>query len=179
MSAVMTLPRRAATRAGRLPLRWRITSVAVLGALNVAVAGAAVRLAAQGRQASGVESARAAALAAARVEIPRILSYDYRRISADLARAASNTTGQFRGQFGILASQLIGPAAAQEHTVTRATVPGAAVVSATAGRVVVLLFIDQITTSKAQPQPQQVASQIQVTMERAGGRWLVAQFRAL
>jgi hypothetical protein len=45
--------------------------------------------------------------------------------------------------------------------------------------VVVLLFIDQITTSKAQSQPQQVASQIQVTMERAGGRWLVAQFQAL
>jgi Mce-associated membrane protein len=53
------------------------------------------------------------------------------------------------------------------------------VVSATADQVVVLLFVDQSTTNKTQQQPQQVASQVRVTMQQAGGRWLVAQFQAL
>lgn len=176
---VRTLPRRFVTRAGQLPLRWRITSMAVLGAGGVAVAVAAVLLAVEARHDDAVQRARSAALAAATTEIRQILSYDYRSIGSDLARANSDTTGQFRGQFEVLASQLISPAATQQHTVTKATVPNASVVSATADQVVVLLFIDQSTTSKTLNQPQQVASQVRVTMEHVGGRWLVAQFQAL
>jgi Mce-associated membrane protein len=176
---VAALPRRSVTRAGRLPLRWRITSMAVLGAGVVAVAVASVLLATEAHRDDTGERARGAALAAATTEIRQILSYDYRNIGSDLATANSDTTGQFRGQFGILAGQLIGPAATQQHTVTTATVPNASVISATADQVVVLLFIDQSTTSKAQPKPQLTASQIRVTMEYVGGRWLVAQFQAL
>ena len=177
--SVRGLPRRAVARAGELPRGRRITAAAVLGVLVAGVAATAVRLAVQAHDDAAVAAARTIALAAARTDIRQILSYDYRSISADLARARSDTTGEFRGEFAVLASQLIGPAAAQQHTITWATVPAASVVSATADRVVVLLFIDQNTANKAQPQPQQVASQVRVTMQRAGGRWLVAQFQAM
>ncbi|HZC41712.1 MAG TPA: hypothetical protein VE343_13625 [Streptosporangiaceae bacterium] len=173
------LPGRAVTRAGRLPRRWRITVAAVLIVLVAGAAMTAVRLAAEAGRDAAVARARSGALAAATADMRQILSYDYRSIGADLARARADTTGQFRGEFGILAGQLIGPAAREQRTVTRATVPDAAVISATADRVVLLLFIDQTTTSKARQQPQRAASQVRVTMERAGGRWLVAQFQAL
>lgn len=173
------LPRRWAGRAGRLPLRWRVTAVAMLGAAAAAAGVAAAGLAAAAHRDDAVARASAAARAAASADIRQILSYDYRRIGADLARARADTTGEFRGEFGLLASQLIGPAATQQRTVTRASVPDAAVISATPDQVVVLLFVDQVTTSKPQPQPQRADSQVRVTMQRVGGRWLVAQFQAL
>lgn len=173
------LPRRCVTQAGQLPLRWRITSMAVLAAAAAAAAVTAGRLGIGAHRDGALAQARNAALTAAAAEIPQILSYDYRRIGADLARARSDTTGVFRGQFGVLASQIIGPAATQQHTVTRATVPAVSVLSATADQAVLLVFVDQSTTSKAQPAPQQAASQIRVTMQQIGGRWLVAQFQAL
>jgi Mce-associated membrane protein len=176
---VRGLPRRSVSRAGRLPQRWRITSMAALAVLTAGAAAAAVSLGLRAGQDDAVAAARTAALAAARTEIRQILSYDYRRIGADLARARGDTTGEFRGEFQLLASQLIRPAATAQHTITWATVPGAAVVSATPDRVVVLLFIDQDTASRAAPQPQQVGSQVRVTMQRVAGRWLIAQFRAL
>lgn len=175
MSAGQSLP----ARAGRLPRRWRITSLVALTALVAVTAWAALRLAARVRQDDAVAQARTAALAAAATEIRQILSYDYRSIGADLTRARNDTTGQFRGEFAVLASQLIGPAASQQHTVTTAAVPAASVVSATPDQVVVLLFIDQRTQSRVRPQPQQTAGQLRVTMQRVGGRWLVAQFQAL
>ena len=153
--------------------------MAVLAVLAVAVGVTADRLAVHAQHDDAVAQARTAALAAAKTELPQILSYDYRSIGSDLATARADTTGQFRGEFNLLASQLISPVAGQQHTVTRATVPDAAVVSATADQVVVLLFIDQSTTSKKRQQPQQEASQVRVTMERSGGRWLVSQFQAL
>lgn len=153
--------------------------MAVLGALAAAAAVAAVRLAVTARRDAAVAHARSAALAAATADMRQILSYDYRSIGPDLARARNDTTGEFRGEFRILASQLIGPAARQQQTVTTATVPDASVVSASARQVVVLLFIDQSTTSRTRPAPQLASSQIRVTMQLAGGRWLVAQFQAL
>jgi Mce-associated membrane protein len=173
------LPRRASRRAGGLALRWRVTSMAVLGVL---VAGTAVTsgfLVVKVRHDQATQSAENAAMAAAATDIGQILSYDYRHISTDLARANSDTTGEFSGQFGVLAGQLIGPAAAQQHTVTKATVPIASVISSSGNEVVVLAFVDQSTTNKSQAKPQQNVSQVQVTMEDVGGRWLVERFQAL
>ena len=174
-----SLPRRAAARAGRLPLRWRITSMAVLGVLAAAAAVSAVLLGMAAHHDAATSRAGSAAQKAAAADIRQILSYDYRRLNADLATATSDTTGEFRQQFGILAGQMIGPAATQQQTVTKASVPNASVVSATTDRVVVLAFVDQTTTSKAHPQPQKVASQVRVTMQQSGGRWRVARFQAL
>jgi Mce-associated membrane protein len=179
LAGLRALPGCAAVKAGRLPRRWRIGSMAVLGMMVLAAAVVTVRLAAAAHRDEAVMRARHAALAAAAAEMRQILSYDYRSIGSDLAKARSDTTGQFRGEFGVLASQLIGPAARQQHTVTRATVVSAAVASAAANRVVVLLFIDQHTASKARPSFQLTASQVRVTMELTGGRWLVAQFQPL
>jgi Mce-associated membrane protein len=179
LGRVSALPGYAAARAGRLSLRRRIISVAALGALAVAAAVSAALLAVAAHHDDATSPVSAAAQQAATTEIKQILSYDYRSLGSDLARAKSDTTGQFSQQFSALAGQIIVPAATQQQTVTTVTVPNVSVVSATADRVVVLLFIDQSTTNKTQRQPQQVAGQVRVTMQQTGGRWLVAQFQAL
>lgn len=173
------LPGGAAAMAGRLPLRWRITSMAVVGILAVAAVVSAVLLAIKAHHDDVAARAGTAARQAATAEIQQILTYDYRTLNTDLARAGNDTTGEFHQQFGTLSGQIIAPAAAQQQTVTRATVPNASVVSATSSQVVVLMFIDQSTSSRSQRQPQQVASQVRVTMQQDGGRWKVAQFQPL
>jgi Mce-associated membrane protein len=176
---VRGLPARAAQGAGRIRPRWRIVSLAVLVLL---VAGAGfwdASLASQQSQTQQTQNAENAAMAAATTDVGQILSYDYQHLTADLAQASRDTTGEFNSQFAVLATELISPAATQQHTITKATVPDVSVVSATGNQVVVLAFVDQSTTDKSQPKAQKNVSQVKVTMQNVGGRWLVEQFQAL
>ena len=176
---VVRLPGRASRGAGRLRLRWRVILMAVLVVLVAGSAAEAASLATQQSNHTAEQSAQNAAMAAATTDIEQILSYNYRDLSADLTKASSDTTGEFNGQFGVLASQLIGPTAAKEHTVTKATVPDASVISGSGNQVVVLLFVDQSTTNDKQKKAQENVSQVRVTMENVAGRWLVEEFQAL
>ena len=175
----VSLPRRIARRAGRIPAGWRIATVTVLTLLVAGSGVAAGILDTQTSNNTSTQQERDAAVAAAKTEIPQVLSYNYKTLSADLARASADTTGQFSGQFGVLASQLIGPNAKKQQTVTKAAVPVAAAVDSSGNQVTVLVFVDQSTTSKAQPKAQTNASQLRVTMQKVNGRWLVEQFTAL
>jgi Mce-associated membrane protein len=175
----VSLPRRIALRAGRVPAAWRITIVVVLTLLVAASGVAAGILDTQTSNDTATQQERDAATAAAKTEVPQILSYNYKTLSADLARASADTTGQFSGQFGVLAGQLIGPNATKQQTVTNAAVPVAAAVDSSGNEVTVLVFVDQSTTSKQQPKAQKNASQLRVTMQKVKGRWLIEQFSAL
>jgi Mce-associated membrane protein len=175
----VSLLRRIALRAGRVPAAWRITIVVVLTLLVAASGVAAGILDTQTSNDTATQQERDAAAAAAKTEVPQILSYNYKTLSADLARASADTTGQFSGQFGVLAGQLIGPNATKQQTVTNATVPVAAAVDSSGNEVTVLVFVDQSTTSKQQPKAQKNASQLRVTMQKVKGRWLIEQFSAL
>lgn len=175
----VSLPRRIARRAGRVPGRWRVAIVTVLGLLVAGSGVAAGLLDTQTSNDAATQQNRDAAVAAAKTEVAQILSYNYKTLNADIARASADTTGQFSGQFGVLASQLIGPNAVKQQTVTKAVVPVAAAVDSSGDEVTVLMFVDQSTTSKQQPKAQTNASQLRVTMQRVNGRWLVEQFTAL
>lgn len=175
----VSLPRRIARRAGRIPAVWRVTTVAVLTVLVAGSGVAAGILDTHAADQTATQRERDAAVAAAVTEIPQILSYNYKTLSADLARASADTTGQFSGQFGVLASQLIGPNAVKQKTVTKAVVPVAAALDSSGDQVTVLVFVDQSTTSKQQPKAQKNGSQLRVTMQKVHGRWLVGQFTAL
>lgn len=172
-------PRRIAQRAGRVPRRWRTGIVAVLAVAVVGVGVGDGILAAQASGNTTTQADRDAAVAAAKTEIGQILTYNYKTLSADLARASADTTGQFGGEFKVMAGQMIGPQAAQQQTVTKAVVPVAAAVNSSGNQVTVLVFVDQSTSNKQQPKPQVNASQLRVTMQKVNGRWLVEQFEAL
>jgi Mce-associated membrane protein len=43
-------------------------------------------------------------------------------------------------------------------------------------RAVVLLFVNQVTTSKDRPDPALAASSVLVTLTKEQGRWLISEF---
>jgi Mce-associated membrane protein len=122
---------------------------------------------------SSVERARVAALAVARTRIPSMLSYSYNDISSYVAHAPANTTGDFRKDFTQLVTSVIEPAAKQQHITTKATVKSVGIIDAHKNSVVVLVMIDQTTTSDSAKGGRIDGSRVRVTMLRAGNTWLV------
>jgi Mce-associated membrane protein len=122
-----------------------------------------------------------AGLQAAKAAIPTILSYDYRSIAADIAKAKADTTGVFAKQYGQSAGKLL-KQAKQLHAIVQATVGSAGVVSADPHNVVALLFVDQATVRRApgQSTPQTRIDQDRVvaTMTNVNGKWLVSALAA-
>ncbi len=124
-------------------------------------------------------AARDDALAAGRSHAQQILSYDYRHIDADIARAKRDITGAFGKDYADTASTVVKPTAVQYHAVVEATVKAASVVSASPSRVVVLLFVDQTTTSTRVPGPKTDQSRVRMTLVETHGTWLVSAVDAL
>ncbi len=62
---------------------------------------------------------------------------------------------------------------------TTARVTGAAVSELHPDSAVVLVFVDQTTTTKDSPQPALVVSNVRVTMTRINGQWLITKFNPM
>lgn len=129
------------------------------------------------------EADGAAALTAARSYAADMLAYDHRHIEADLARARGHATARLDGYYRQLAATLI-PQAKREQAVQQVTVAGAAVESATAERVRVLMLINR-TTSKLPPGHRSRKSEVSqgrvrfVMVKRGDGAWLVDELSTL
>lgn len=150
----------------------------LLGVAAAAVVGlgAAVFLLYQRvESASEVDAARRSAVEAARTRLPQLLSYDYHTLDKDLASARAGTTGAFHDQFAELTTKVVAPAAQQRQIVTKTTIAGTSVVSAERDRVVLLVFLDQVTQTKADPSSQLDGARVRVTLQRQDDQWLVSE----
>ena len=161
--------------ASRGPSWPLVLLAAAVAALLVATALLAVSL----RRQSQTDRARQEALVAAKAAGAVLLSYDYRHLEADFARAKALTTGVFRGQYGDTTSKVVGPPALQYHAVVTAEVTMAGVVSAAPHAAVVLLFVNQTTTSTRVVGQKLDLNRVRLTMQETGGRWLVSKVEAL
>lgn len=171
-----SLARRIALRAARVPVPLRITIVVVLALLVAGSGAASGLLSAQASDDAATQANEASATAAAKTEMPQLLTYSYKTIAADLNRANADTTGQFRGEFSVMASQDIAPQAKQQQTVATAVAPVVAPVASSGDQVSVLVFVDQSVTNKVQPKAQIEGSELLVTMQKVNGRWLIAMY---
>lgn len=163
----------------RPPPAWWRPAVAVLSLL-LAIGLVAVGVVAfQVREADAAKQARGEALAAATAHAQAILSYDHRTLDADFARALAVSTGGFRSDYEKTTSTVVRPNATQYKAVVKAEVTSAAVVRATSERAVVLLFVDQTTTSTRLDAPKRDRNRVRMTLTKAGGRWLVSDVDAL
>ncbi|MER6825816.1 hypothetical protein ABT352_07500 [Streptosporangium sp. NPDC000563] len=131
------------------------------------------------------ETAGREALAAARSVAPDMLSYDYRTIEQDFARASEYTVGALSLHYRQLARS-IAPQARRQKTVQQATVTGAGVESVESGgsgRVEVLLFMSMSTvrTPEGEKEPRRVVSQnrARFIMIKKDSRWLVSELSTL
>jgi Mce-associated membrane protein len=119
------------------------------------------------------EQARQQAAAAATAAVPAVLSYNYRTIYDDLARARTHLTGDFAGQFNQIASKIVAPQAIQGQINTHAEIAASSVVEADVDRVVELLFVNQITQGVNLPQPRVDGSRLVLTMQKVHEQWLI------
>lgn len=169
-----------ARRAPASRRRWLLVVLAVLAAASVTAASWLVALDAQQ---AGVDRARTQALQAARADAELVLGYDHRRLDQDFAAALAVSTGDFATQYRRTTESAVRALATDTQAVVTAKVAAAGVVEASADRVVVLLFVNQTTTSNRLTAPETDQTRVQMTMVRAGGsddaRWLVAAVDAL
>lgn len=165
--------------------RGRICAVlAVLVAVLLTAAAVLGSTYADGRRADG---ARVQALAAATQAAPVVLSYDYRRLDRDFAAARGHLTGKFRDEYRRTTTTVVAPTAAKYHGVVKATVvkppgggaPAASVVSASPDKAVVLLFVNQVTTSTQVTGPRVDLNRVRMTLTRTDAGWKVSAVDAL
>ena len=165
--------------------RWRADLPLVLAVLLVlALAATAVTLTARARAADAAEQARSSARAAAETAAVTILSYDHRRLDQDFARARELLTGAFADDYASTTEKVVRPSAEEVKAVVTAEVASSSVVrTAGADTVVVLLFVDQTTTSTRLDGPKVDLNRVRMTMTRAGSggdrEWLVSGIDAL
>jgi Mce-associated membrane protein len=119
-----------------------------------------------------------AATAAARSALEQLLSYDAATVSAQAGRNAALLTGPFRTEYGTTMTSRIVPLAQKQRAVVRARAYDAGVMSQTDDTVRVQVFLNQARTTPGQKTPAVDQNRVIATMQRVGGRWLVAGLEA-
>jgi Mce-associated membrane protein len=122
------------------------------------------------------EVAQQEVVAAAKEGIEAALSYSPESLEKDLDTAKSHLTGKFLDYYSDFTAKVVTPAATQKGVKTEANVARAAVSQIRPGHADVLVFVNQVTTSKDRPTPALATSTVMVTMVKSGDRWLIAEF---
>lgn len=105
-----------------------------------------------------------------------LLSYSYDSLDKDFAAARKHLTGDFLSYYDQFSQQTVAPMAKQKSMKTTAKVTGAAVSELHPDSAVVLVFVDQVTSTKDSPQPSVAVSSVLVRMSRVGDKWLITKF---
>lgn len=121
--------------------------------------------------------AAARALDAAKKFALVLTSLDSTDVDSQFAAVLDGSTGEFKDMYTQSSAQLR-QLLLDNEAEAHGTVIDAAVKSATTGKVVVLLFIDQAVRNKTAPEPQLDRSRVAITMEKVGGRWLASDVKA-
>jgi Mce-associated membrane protein len=163
----------------RATQRWVVALAALLAVLLVAGLAAAGVLFYRVREADAASAARREAVAAARSNAQAILSYDHRTLGADFAKAGKVLTGKFKKDYARTTSTVVRPSAEQYKVVVKAEVTAASVVRSSAHQAVVLLYVDQTTTSTRLEGPKVDLNRVRMTLVEKNGNWLVSALDAL
>jgi Mce-associated membrane protein len=105
-----------------------------------------------------------------------LLSYSPDSLDKDFANAKSHLSGDFLSYYNQFTEQIVAPAAKQKSLKTNARVLAAAVQELHPDSAVVLVLVDQSTTSKDNPDPAMSSSSVLVSMARVNGNWLITKF---
>jgi Mce-associated membrane protein len=122
------------------------------------------------------DAATRAAVDAARDGTVALLSYKPDTLNRDFAAAKSHLTGGFLNYYDQFTKQVVTPAATQKAVTTTAQVVGAAASEMHPDLAVVLVFVNQVTTSKDRPDPAMASSSVLVSMTKVHGVWLITKF---
>jgi Mce-associated membrane protein len=127
---------------------------------------------------SGPDTDGRAALKAATAEAVVVLSYDYRHLSADFAKALALTTGPFNKEYQNTSEKVVTDLAARYHAVVVAEVSAGSVERVTGKDVTLLMFINQKSDSTLSSATKITTNRVEMVMTRVHGRWLVKDVTA-
>jgi Mce-associated membrane protein len=158
----------------------RVVAYGVLPAVALLLAMAAGYLkwednSARDTDITSAQSPASEAMRTAKDSTIAMLSYKPDTVDKQLNDARNLLTGEFRDSYTSLINDVVIPGAKQKQISAVASVPALASVSADPNHAVVLVFVNQ-TVVVGQSAPTDTASSVRVTMEKVGGRWLIAKF---
>jgi Mce-associated membrane protein len=153
----------------------RVLAYGVIPGIALLLAGAAGFLKWQDSSARASQLAGIESMAAAKDSTIALLSYKADTVEKDLDAAKSRLTGTFKESYSQLISDVVIPGARRGHISTTATVPAAALVSATPSHAVTLLFVNQTAVVDKEP-PTDSTSSVRVTLDKINGHWLISGF---
>lgn len=105
-----------------------------------------------------------------------LLSYAPETLDKDFATAKSHLTGDFLDYYTKFTTDVVTPAAKLKAVKTSAAVVRAAVAELKPDSAVVLVFLNQTTTSKENVDGSFTASAVKVNLTKINGAWLIAAF---
>ena len=105
-----------------------------------------------------------------------LLSYSPDTLDKAFTAAKAHLTGDFLTYYNDFTQQIVAPAAKQKGVKTTAAVVRKAVSELHRDSAVVLLFVNQSTTSTERPEPDMRASMVRVTLTKVNGAWLISKF---
>ena len=159
--------------------RGRVLTLTAFAMVIAALTTTAVLLLDRTRQAEAEGTSRDSAQEASKTLVPKVLSYSYQTLQADIANATGAATGNFKQNLQALMTEVVQPTATSDNVVTKAAVTHTAVVEASAGDVVLLVLLSQESTSRNQPTPVVSPSSARVQLHRDGDQWLIADLQPL
>jgi Mce-associated membrane protein len=122
------------------------------------------------------DAARAAAMQAAATGTTSLLSYSPQTLDKDFATAKTHLTGDFLNYYTQFTHDIVTPAAQQKAVKTSAAIVQSAVAEMHPGSAVVLVYLNQTTTSKENPDGSFTASSVKVGLTKVGNDWLISSF---
>ena len=105
-----------------------------------------------------------------------LLSYAPESMDKDFAAAKSHLTGDFLNYYSQFTKDIVTPAVKQKSVKTSATIVQAAASEVKPDSAMVLLFLNQTTTSKENPDGSFTASSVKVSLTKVNGAWLISAF---
>jgi Mce-associated membrane protein len=105
-----------------------------------------------------------------------LLSYAPETLDKDFATAKTHLTGDFLDYYTKFTTDIVTPAAKQKSVKTSAAIVRAAVAELKPDSAVVLVFLNQTTTSKENVDGSFTASSVKVSLAKVDGAWLISAF---
>ncbi|MFB7877649.1 h domain protein [Nocardia sp. NPDC056064] len=121
------------------------------------------------------EQARSDAMSTASHTVSAMFTYEPATVDTELTKAAEGLTESFRSDYLKLITEAIAPGAKEKQLTVKATTQAEGIVDADPDHAVVLLYLNQLTTSKDTPDGTTSGSRVRVSLDKSGDRWLVSQ----
>ncbi|MGJ0120685.1 hypothetical protein ACQ7HM_15895 [Williamsia sp. MIQD14] len=165
-------------RTRRGPRRRAAVLTGGVGAVVLALGATSLYFHLEHRDSAAVAASRADVMTAATDGTRAVLTYRAGSVDADLARAATFLTGDFRDYYTKLGTDAIAPNARTRGLSSEAAIAGTSTIRVDKGSAGALVFVNQSVTP-ASGAATVTSTAIRVHLTEVDGRWLIDRFEPI